>query len=292
MGLFSASTMVTEGLSCLIGSCGFRGVSSKGTSAPRLSIEAEKRAIAGRHSNQALTFNAKGERESHTMKTRSRFAVFAAVCLGLFSVLAGAAYASPVVTNVTAAQRADGSGLVDIAYDVAGGVEPMTVSVTVSNDNGETWAVTPDAQYLSGDVGTGVVNGTAKAIVWDIGTDRPGICWPQSMLRISVLVSPEPGGLVEMLPVEEGWFEMGYPWDEGDEDEYPVHDVYLDAYQIGKYEVTNAQAAAIFQWAYDNNKIDTVTELTVTHNGQELLDLDDSGCKIAFSDEGFFDQNA
>lgn len=61
----------------------------------------------------------------------------------------------------------------------------------------------------------------------------------------------------EMLPVAAGTFMMGrpYPWDPawGQErtNEVPVHEVYLDAYEIGKYQVTNQEYADVLNWAYD-----------------------------------------
>ena len=41
--------------------------------------------------------------------------------------------------------------------------------------------------------------------------------------------------------VPEGEFLMGDNFDEGYERERPVHTVFLDAYYIGKYEVTNRE---------------------------------------------------
>ncbi len=52
-----------------------------------------------------------------------------------------------------------------------------------------------------------------------------------------------------MVFVPAGEFEMGDPWSEGDEDERPVHTVYLSPYYIDKYEVTNEQYAAALNWA-------------------------------------------
>jgi len=60
-----------------------------------------------------------------------------------------------------------------------------------------------------------------------------------------------PGTIVpgEMITVPTGTFQMGDPWNEGDTRERPVHSVYLDAYQIGKYEVTNREYADVLNWA-------------------------------------------
>ena len=48
---------------------------------------------------------------------------------------------------------------------------------------------------------------------------------------------------MEMVYVPEGSFEMGSMT--GDDDEQPVRQVYLDAFWIDKFEVTNGQYA---QW--------------------------------------------
>jgi sulfatase modifying factor 1 len=55
--------------------------------------------------------------------------------------------------------------------------------------------------------------------------------------------SPTTNPLVNMVMVRipAGEFQMGSPAGDGNEDEYPRHRVYLDAYDIGRYEVTNQQ---------------------------------------------------
>ncbi|HDP34968.1 MAG TPA: hypothetical protein ENN29_07650 [Candidatus Hydrogenedentes bacterium] len=54
----------------------------------------------------------------------------------------------------------------------------------------------------------------------------------------------------ETVVVEAGWFDMGRDYDdEGNTDEVPTHKVYLDAYAIGKYPVTNRQFADVLNWA-------------------------------------------
>ena len=47
----------------------------------------------------------------------------------------------------------------------------------------------------------------------------------------------------ELILIPAGEFTMGSPSGEGDDDEHPRHQVYLSAYYIGKYEVTNKQFA-------------------------------------------------
>ena len=54
-----------------------------------------------------------------------------------------------------------------------------------------------------------------------------------------------PADGMEMVFVPAGEFSMGS--DEGDDDEKPVHDVYLDAYWIDRTEVTNAQYRAFVE---------------------------------------------
>ena len=48
-------------------------------------------------------------------------------------------------------------------------------------------------------------------------------------------------GFGEGVLVAAGEFEMGDSFNEGNSDEIPVHIVYLDAYYIGKYKVTNEE---------------------------------------------------
>ncbi|MFC1734993.1 SUMF1/EgtB/PvdO family nonheme iron enzyme [Candidatus Hydrogenedentota bacterium] len=91
----------------------------------------------------------------------------------------------------------------------------------------------------------------------------------------------------EMVDVAAGSFEMGRR-DSGDDGEYgtaeelPRHNISLDAYAIGKYEVTNREYADILKWAKGKGYIDSPDAITVTAYGQELLDLDSGECQIAY----------
>jgi hypothetical protein len=90
----------------------------------------------------------------------------------------------PVVTNVAFAQRTDGSGLVDVTYDLADPDSPtLTVTMEVSADGGLNWTV--PVVTFSGDVGAGVTPGAAKAIVWDAATDAGAMFSDQVQVRIT-----------------------------------------------------------------------------------------------------------
>jgi len=79
---------------------------------------------------------------------------------------------APVVSNVSFAQRTDGSLIVDIYYDLSDDdSETKTIQVEASADNGSTWDLT--CISLTGDVGSGVTLGAGKHIVWDFYTDNP-----------------------------------------------------------------------------------------------------------------------
>ncbi|MBN1476920.1 SUMF1/EgtB/PvdO family nonheme iron enzyme [Candidatus Sumerlaeota bacterium] len=53
----------------------------------------------------------------------------------------------------------------------------------------------------------------------------------------------------DMIAVPAGSFSMGDPWGEGYAEELPVHTVTLSAYEIGRFEVTNAEYAAFLNSA-------------------------------------------
>ncbi len=79
--------------------------------------------------------------------------------------------ADPQVVNVQAVQRA-GTKLVDITYDLSSASSPLSVVVSISTNSGATYDL--PATHFTGDVGSGVVPGTGKAIAWDAGADWDG----------------------------------------------------------------------------------------------------------------------
>jgi formylglycine-generating enzyme required for sulfatase activity len=77
---------------------------------------------------------------------------------------------------------------------------------------------------------------------------------------------------VDMVLIDAGEFQVGS--EEGEEDEKPVHTVYLDAYYIDKHEVTNAQYVQFLN-AVGRNQ---------SSKGFEYLDLNAKACMIEISD--------
>jgi hypothetical protein len=103
----------------------------------------------------------------------------------IFFLYVGSALAAPVVSNLTASQRA-GTKLVDIRYDLsAPDIDSVSVSLQVSSDGGASWTV--PVRSASGAIGTSVAPGAGKTIVWNAETD-----WPRSytvQMRFMVTVA-------------------------------------------------------------------------------------------------------
>jgi formylglycine-generating enzyme required for sulfatase activity len=83
-----------------------------------------------------------------------------------------------------------------------------------------------------------------KAAAAKKAASRPAASRPQQVAMGTMppmITNAKDGSELIMIPA--GEFLMGSPSGEGDNDEHPQHRVYLNAYYIGKYEVTNAQFA-------------------------------------------------
>jgi formylglycine-generating enzyme required for sulfatase activity len=157
--------------------------------------------------------------------------VAAALVLLLAAAPAAHAQSAPVVTNVVATQIA-GTYYVSITYDVSDADgDSVTVSVVCSSDNGVSYNLLPVS--VTGDVNVAMTPGPGKQIIWNAAADYPGNLWPQVVAK--VIANDVPG---EMVFVPAGNFTMGSTVRT---DEQPVHTVYLNAFYIDKYEVTNAQ---------------------------------------------------
>ncbi len=145
--------------------------------------------------------------------------------------------------------------------------------------------------------------------------------------RRAVVDAPEVAGSYAYEPLPEaafappalarvpgGTFQMGnsysnlYP-NEGWSSEMPVHDVPVSEFFIGRFEFTNEELARTLQWALTNGLVEVDQTFTVYTNGagevtnvvtnlygtvrnlegtpQELVNLDETYCQIAFTNGAF-----
>jgi hypothetical protein len=145
-----------------------------------------------------------------------------------------AQYNPPVVTNVDFNMRTDGSRIVDITYNVndADG-NSMTITVKASSDDGVTWNLS--INNVTGDIGSGIISGNGKTIVWNAGAEHPNF----SSQTVKIKIIAEDGITLpdlDMVTVEGGTFMMGS--NSGNSDEQPIHYVTLSTFKIAKFEIT------------------------------------------------------
>ena len=183
----------------------------------------------------------------------------------VFAVMAWASLAwansAPMVGNVTASQRTDGSKKVDIRYDLGDADnDACTVSMLASNDGGVTWTV-PATTFLAGSaVGSGITPETGKLIVWDCKVDLPGVFGSQFTVRVCAddgHNSAPPG--MALIPAGEFLMGNSFSSSEGLSNELPRHAVYVDAFSMDTTEVTNDQYKDALNWAYGQGGLITVT---------------------------------
>ncbi len=155
-----------------------------------------------------------------------RFSIIILCCGLLYSQTAS-------ISNVTAAQRTDGSKIVDINYDLAEDTlfTYFQVELEVSFDNGNTYQ---NANYITGDAGNGVLAGSGNHLEWNLGAEHGGMYSDETKVKVIAT-----GKFIEVpfefVVVPAGDFTFGY----NDETRNIAYN-----YEIMKYEVTNAEFAA------------------------------------------------
>lgn len=93
---------------------------------------------------------------------------------------------APVIYNLQIAQRIDGSGLVDIHYDLFdANNNPADISLLLSSSGGTSFEISPDPAFLSGDIGIGIPLGEGKHIIWNAGAQ--GIALESDQYRFRLL---------------------------------------------------------------------------------------------------------
>lgn len=163
----------------------------------------------------------------------------------LLSLTQLCANTAPVVSNMSAAQRADGSFLVDVYYSVEDTDSALlTISLMVSSDGGTSWNVSCD--LLSGDIGANISPGSNKHIIWNLGTEHPNI-EANYHFKVTAVDEYEPPVPVGFVSVPGGTFIMGRTTGTGISDQLPTHNVILSSFYIGRYEVTQAEYAQYMQ---------------------------------------------
>ena len=172
---------------------------------------------------------------------------FTTVAVAFFILFGSLTYSAknrpPVVSNVHAQQR-PGTEQAIITYDVDDpDGDTLTISVQMSNDNGQTFTVL--AKSFSGDIGAGINPGKNKRIVWDAGKDLTELYDWDFRAKVIADDSKQPDEIIwqkdgaKMRLIPAGEFEMGS--NDGSDDEMPVHTVYVDAFYMDVYEVTVGQ---------------------------------------------------
>jgi len=138
---------------------------------------------------------------------------------------------APEVTNVTVSQRADGSKIIDIYYDLFDANEDLCeISFKLSDNNGVSFDIVPDPVNLSGDFGADLPGGTGKHIIWDAGSESFGLDGSFLYRVFADDNSPIPENFVW---VEGGTFHNG------------SSDVTISSFYIDKYELTQAEYQAV-----------------------------------------------
>ena len=162
----------------------------------------------------------------------------------LLGIPLGVSAASTTVSNVRASQRA-GTQLVDIYYDLSSPSNALTVSLAVSTNGGASYTL--PATSFTGAVGAGIAPGTNQKITWNAGAD-----WPTNFsANVRVSVTADDSVLSGMALIPAGSFTMGNCMDpnEGWSYELPLHSVYVSAFYMDKYDVTEALWQQVYNWA-------------------------------------------
>ncbi len=192
---------------------------------------------------------------------------------------------SPIVSNVTASQRTDGSGMIDIYYDLEDDFSVLlTVELLLSEDGGQNFTYLPDIENLAGDIGEDVPTGLNRHIVWDALSEGVSFDGDNFVVRVLAEDSFIPPETASFAYIQGGVFLMGDTHEVGNDDEIPVHTVQVSPYSIARYPVTNEDIIEVFSWAaqqgYAGYSSTTGTFINIIGDQQTLLNLASNRCPI------------
>ncbi|PKN76216.1 MAG: transcriptional regulator [Candidatus Cloacimonetes bacterium HGW-Cloacimonetes-2] len=141
--------------------------------------------------------------------------------------------AAPVVSNVTASQRTDGSKIVDIYYDLYdANAELCDITFKLSANDGASYDIIPSPANLSGDFGDDLPSGTNKHIIWNAVAESYGLDGSY-LYRVYADDGSSPPMPESFVPVAGGTFNNG------------TSDVTISSFYIDKYELTQADYQAV-----------------------------------------------
>ncbi|MBT6870428.1 MAG: SUMF1/EgtB/PvdO family nonheme iron enzyme [Candidatus Marinimicrobia bacterium] len=224
----------------------------------------------------------------------------------LFSLLAFSYSQQAEITNIQAAQRTDGSQIVDITYDLLPDpvFEFFEVTVKVSLDGGISYF---PMQNVIGDLGDIIEPGTGKTLTWNFGQQYEGTY----SNHIKIKIEGSSFAIVDNNSNQELPFEMvsvpsgEYTFGENDEIraidydyemmKYPVTDMDYVLFMMDKLAESNANGAiqcdtcmenCIVNWINQGSSFEEATELCYGNPDS------DYGCGDTCSDvEGSFTVN-
>jgi formylglycine-generating enzyme required for sulfatase activity len=189
--------------------------------------------------------------------------------------------------GVLTATRTDSNVQADLS--VTANFTPQ-YTLTYTAGTGGTLSGNTSQTVISGNNGTAVTavpNSGFAFLNWSDG--KTSATRTDSNVQANLSVTANFQDLYVMIPVPAGSFDMGRT-SSGDDaaggsDELPVHTVSLDAYEIGKFEVTNQRVCDVFNWADDQNLFTNAS--TATAFGRTLLSLANAECHIEYVDGVF-----
>jgi len=140
---------------------------------------------------------------------------------------------APVISNVTASQRTDGSKIMDIHYDLYDAdADSCTISIQVSANSGVSYDILPSPANLSGDVGADILSAPGKHIAWNAGAESYSLDG-SFLCRVYADDGSSPPMPENFVPVAGGTFNNG------------TSDVTISSFYIDKYELTQAGYQAV-----------------------------------------------
>lgn len=162
---------------------------------------------------------------------------------------------------------------VKVRYDILGGREydVYKIEMEVSSDGGKSFGINPDSPM--GDVGYGKSRGINKIIWWEPLMENLELSGKEFVVRLnaSILGSSEE---IEFVQIKGGSFEMGDLFGEGHTDEKFMHTVFLDDFEMSKFEITNVQYAKFLK------EYNSTTIKSGEFKGKEMIFETERGLKF------------